>query len=248
MLALNQIYINLNLFSNQQIPADQLKRASICSDNSIGNATIRRRPDNLEELKTNSPRSSRGNSPQNTADNQHYNDTIFGDEAPMRTVSPNDFDSIRSNYQHNLAAVSDEERENSQSHNIDDEPIYEEEEDDIEENIKSEIPENTREFQETGKSDDLVVVGRKNSWNPSETGNFNKKQGKDNEVVIEIQSFCFKEDSEVMARDDVKKLFVGMQFLNYDPGDLESTTSMPKPAANQPVFFNFTKSNFCFVI
>ena len=34
-----------------------------------------------------------------------------------------------------------------------------------------------------------------------------------------------------------------MEFLNYDPAELESKNSMPKPAANQPVHFNFRKSN-----
>jgi hypothetical protein len=39
--------------------------------------------------------------------NQHYNDTMFGEETAPRTASPNDFESIRSNYQHNLTNISD---------------------------------------------------------------------------------------------------------------------------------------------
>lgn len=93
----------------------------------------------------------------------------------------------------------------------------------------------------TGKSEDLVVVGEKGSWDPNNTTKL-PKAGNEDFVIIEISSFAFKESSEVVMRDDVNKLFVGMNFLNYDPADLESKSSLPKPKAKEPVYFHFRKS------
>ena len=217
------------------------KRNSVCSESSIGNATIRQRPDNL---KTPSP-VDRPKTPQATATEQHFNDTMFGDEQ-ARTYSPNELDSLRSNYQNNLAAaaaMSDDERDNSKSHNIEEKLVSDEEE---LTQIDDELPTNTlNEYQTTGKSEDGVVIGDRASWDPNDTGKL-PKEGNDNCVIIEISSFSFKENSAVLHRDDVKKLFVGMNFLNYDPADLESKSSMPRPAANESVYFNFRKSNHFF--
>lgn len=215
------------------IDDEQVARTSIGSDSSVGNATLRRRPEGVETLEsTEGGQRDRRDSFDGTATNekdQHYNDTMFGGEETaehMRTASPNDFESIRSNYQHNLTNISDNNEE----------PIYEEDE--------TQMPTGTHEFQDTGNSD-MVVVGAKGSWDPNGTAKM-PKQGNEDFVIIEISSFTFKESSEVMARDDVKKLFVGMNFLNYDPADLESKNSMPKPKPNEPVHFHFRKSkNLC---
>lgn len=103
--------------SRSPVPQDcnsNLKRASICSDSSaVGNATLRRMPDNMQALPRTLSHEERAESLQNTMENQHYNDTVFGDEQQMAT---NDFDSIRDNYQHNLASVSDDERSKSHNH------------------------------------------------------------------------------------------------------------------------------------
>lgn len=216
----------------EQIVKDEhIARTSIGSDSSVGNATLRRRPEGVDTLQSTEgglqdQRDSFDGTATNENNNQHYNDTMFGGEETaeglQRTASPNDFESIRSNYQHNLTNISD----NNEN------PIYEEDE--------TQMPTGTHEFQDTGNSD-MVVVGAKGSWDPNGTAKM-PKQGNEDFVIIEISSFTFKESSEVMARDDVKKLFVGMNFLNYDPADLESKNSMPKPNPNEPVHFHFRKS------
>ena len=97
---------------------------------------------------------------------------------------------------------------------------------------------NFRNYQATSKSEDDVVVG--DSWDPNNTRRLPKSGNEDN-VIIEISSFMLKETSQVLKRSDIQQLFVGMEFLNYDPVELEAANSMPKPAANQLVHFNFRK-------
>ncbi len=67
-------------------------------------------------------------------------------------------------------------------------------------------------------------------------------------MIIAVSSITFKNRCEVVEREDVKGLFVGINFLNYDPADLESKSSLPKPAANEPVYFHFRKSKISLVI
>ena len=90
-----------------------------------------------------------------------------------------------------------------------------------------------------GATDDIVVGSK--TWDPNNTAKLAKEGNKDN-VIIEITSFSLKEDTEILRREDIKRLFVSMEFLNYDPYDLESNISQPKPAPNQPAFFHFRKS------
>jgi len=200
--------------------ADSHKRASICSaDSDIGNVTLSRRPESLEAH----------SAVVKAETNQHFNDTQFEDDQQMAT---NDYNSIRNNYQQNLASVTDDEPE-SRSHGVGEEEIEEEE---LEEDYEDEETMGTNRF-DTGD----VVVGEKGSWDPNGTNKLPKK-GDEDHVIIEISSFTFNDGSEVVEREDVKKLFVGMNFLNYDPGELESKSSLPKPPANEPVYFYFRKS------
>ena len=182
---------------------------------------------------------------------------MFGDE-PGRSYSPNELDSLRNVYQNNVTAHSDDERDVRESKEADDDLGEEEIPDDENlnqdfgtgedygneesENIKDD---NFRNYNATAKSEDDVVVGDAASWDPNDTRMLPKEGNRDN-VIIEISNFSLKENSQVMMRDDVQQLFVGMEFLNYDPVDLESKNSMPKPAANQAVHFNFRKSDKTF--
>jgi hypothetical protein len=249
---------------------DDNKKAENSDNDSIGNATIHGAiPEKLTQSKgskklTPPPTQERRRSPSvsprmPTATNPHYNDTIFGDEQ-------NELDSLRSNYQNNLTNVSDDEKDkytNNQhaiNEEIDDEIDEEIDDDnnhhqsDDEENDQDEdfenqkIKENYMNYtnnNSTGKSDDGLVVGDRGSWDPNQTSDL-PKQGNEDCVIIEISNFSFKENSSVLKRKEVKKMFVGMNFLNYDPAELESKSTMPKPKANEPVFFNFRKSKILF--
>ena len=60
-------------------------------------------------------------------------------------------------------------------------------------------------------------------------------------VVIQVTSLTL--DSEALILDDpnVKQLFVAYKFLDYDPEELETPISLPKPPPNRPISFNFKK-------
>ena len=116
----------------------------------------------------------------------------------------------------------------------------------IEEEIGGYDDENSREdadlgtgnFGNTGESEGVVV---EQSWDPNNTNKL-PKQGNEDNVIIEILNFTLKEGSQVLKRDDIKRLFVSMEFLNFDPLELESEIALPKPTANEPRNYNFRKS------
>jgi hypothetical protein len=239
-------------------PPSDMKRNSIVSlqdENSVGNSTIHRKPDNmlmhqssdvsnLKKIKNNSKSSSptdniRYQQQRTPTPNQHYNDTMFGDEVP-RTYSPNELDSLRHVYQNNVTAHSEDERENNSNREYIDDNLYEDETEN-EENTDNLNDANFRNYQATAKSEDDLVIDNRDSWDPNNTNRL-PKEGNENNVIIEISNFNLKENSQVLKRDDIQNLFVGMEFLNYDPAELEAQNSMPKPSANQPVHFNFRKS------
>ena len=41
--------------------------------------------------------------------------------------------------------------------------------------------------------------------------------------------------------DNIRQLFVSYKFLDYDPEQLETPMSLPKPKPNRPISFNFKK-------
>ena len=236
--------------SVSKLSRSDAKRDSVVSNNSVGNSTLHHMPEKLPSLKRNGANSpaERPASSHTSSPNPHYNDTMFGDE-PGRTYSPTELDSLRQVYQTNVTNQSDDdEKEVRESR---DENSGGNDEDEIEEDLgnDNEETENTkddnfRNYNATTRSeDDAVVVGDRESWDPHGTSHLPKEGDKDN-VIIEISNFSFKENSQIMKREDIQRLFVGMEFLNYDPADLECERSMPKPLANQPVHFNFRKSNF----
>jgi len=176
-----------------------------------------------------------------TPSTQHNNDTMFGDN----TIRSDDMN-IYQKYNETVDDVNvreSQDRESDRGHHEEEEIEDEigEEIDQDEEQSENLTNERFRNYHATTKSEDDVVVDERSSWDPNNTAKL-PKHGDENNVIIEISSFTLKENSQVLKRDDIQKLFVGMEFLNIDPADLESKNSMPKPKVNQPVHFNFRKS------
>lgn len=48
-------------------------------------------------------------------------------------------------------------------------------------------------------------------------------------------------DTTVINNDAITQLFVAYKFLNCDPAELETPFSLPKPAPDRPVHYNFKK-------
>jgi hypothetical protein len=197
----------------------------------------------------------------NNDESSHYNDTMFGDEnagtsAPHdgnngagmsnidgRTFSPNELDSLRHEYQNNMTKH-------------DGDQVDEEENSAAVAGAEAKQGEGFKNYMATGMSvdsmmnrtaksenDDVVVstsIQNKDSWDPNDSSRYPPDGNQDN-VIIEISNFSLNANSNALQRPDIQRLFVGMEFLNLDPLELESQTSMPKPRANQLVHFNFRK-------
>lgn len=222
-------------------------------DESVGNSTIYN-PDNDKRGGGGVEDRPHAPSPPRTADpNAHLNDTMFGDEQP-RTYSPTELASLRNVYQQNVVepsplsnddenkAATEEDAENEIDEEI--EPYHDDDEDD-QDDVRRPEPDllgggGTQSFRTTAQSEDDVVLGSK-TWDPNNTAKL-PKEGNEDFVVIEISSFTLLEDSHVLRRNDIKRLFVSMEFLNYDPEELESPLALPKPAPNVPCYYNFRKS------
>lgn len=225
------------------IVSNKSEEVSVREENSLGNSTLRQKPDimsQMGEARPVSQQSSHGSQGTfSVTPNIHYNDTMFGDE-PGRTYSPNELDSLSKQYQNNVHSDEEQGPRESRDQEINEEIEEEEEEEEEEEVEQSEN--NFRNYNATTKSEDDVVIGEE-SWDPHNTNRLAKEGNEDN-VIIEIQSFVLKENSQVLKRDEIQRLFVSMEFLDYDSSELESNNTMAKPEANQPVHFNFRKSIF----
>jgi len=216
-----------NIYNQEIKQANTSDEADV--EDSLGNATIHGDlpADISEEPKTFKKPASKNRElstllqvPTSTRNNPHYNDTIFGDDQ-------NELDSLRSNYQNNLANNNRSDDDENEHQNIGEEieDSISDQEDQLnenEENFKEsqKIKENYMNYtvnNSTQKSEDGVVISKRGSWDPNETSNL-PKHGNEDCVIIEISNFSFRENSNVLNRKEVKKLFVGMNFLNYDPG------------------------------
>lgn len=243
-------------FQNGQL-VGKPKRTSVASnpdDNSAGSKMgklpdIRgRRGSNASGGNQRSPRDgSPGAGQEQRSNGTHYNDTFFGDEA--RTYSPNELRSLTSQYQKTIQSDEENEEDRMQRELVrkqteqqlqaDDDYVEEEPPTSIpDENIATET--GTGHFESTGRTDTgQLVIG--SNFDPNNTNRLPKHGNEDN-VIIEIANLTLNKDSEIFKRPDVQSLFVAMNFLNYDPADLEAPQSMPKPEPNQVVHFNFRKS------
>jgi hypothetical protein len=184
-----------------------------------------------------------------------------------RTMSPTELDSLRDMYQKNatLVETDDENSKHMGTEEIEEriEEEYYEEEGEEEEEDDDEIDGGMNtiggskdngfsEYNATLKRTNLTeTIDNNNSitgtgivegnWDPNNTSELPKHGDKDN-VIIEIASYALMGNSRIFERDDIQKIFVSMSFLNYNLADLEAN-SMPKPIPNEPVNFNFRKSN-----
>jgi hypothetical protein len=240
-----------------------IKKATVSSDkpsspsskHEESNVAAYPKPSVRKSSKTSSPierpRTPSPQADQSEASNQHFNDTIFGDEPP-RTMSPNDeLDSLNKVYQDNVNVEENEENENANSVEIEEEIADEEikkdannkEDEDEDEDEEEYDASHFEKYNATSKIEEDVVIGAKGSWDPNDTSKL-PKNGDENNVIVEISHFTLNENSDALKRDNVQKLFVAMNFsfIEFDYKELEANSSMPKPSANQPVYFNFRKS------
>ncbi|CAB4032458.1 fantom-like isoform X1, partial [Paramuricea clavata] len=61
------------------------------------------------------------------------------------------------------------------------------------------------------------------------------------QVTIMVSSLTLYPDTTVMNNDAITELYVAYKFLNCDPAELETPVSLPKPAPNRPIHYNFKK-------
>ncbi|XP_048761199.1 X-linked retinitis pigmentosa GTPase regulator-interacting protein 1-like [Ostrea edulis] len=66
--------------------------------------------------------------------------------------------------------------------------------------------------------------------------------GEANSVTVTISHLLLNEQAAVLNNDNVKELFVAYNFLGIEPAELETPFSLPKPKANNPVTYNYTKT------
>lgn len=60
-------------------------------------------------------------------------------------------------------------------------------------------------------------------------------------MVIQVGSLTFHSGASILDDPHVKQLFVAYKFLDYDPADLETPISLPKPAPDRPISYNYKK-------
>lgn len=61
------------------------------------------------------------------------------------------------------------------------------------------------------------------------------------QVTIMVSSLTLYPDTTLIRNQSITQIFVAYKFLNCDPEELETPMSLPKPAANRPIHFNFKK-------
>lgn len=86
---------------------------------------------------------------------------------------------------------------------------------------------------ETSEGDQVVVTGRssrsKSAMKHAST------------VVIQVTGLTLFSEAPFLVDPNVQQLFVAYRFLDCDPADLETPTSLPKPPPDKPISFNFNK-------
>lgn len=145
----------------------------------------------------------------------NFNDTYFADE--HQTTSQM---SIRNEYERNM----------DDNNNVNNRESMETVSNLPQEKVTNYATSNDYEDQD----DDDVVVTPATSYGADEP----------DKVVITIVNFSLSAECVAMRRDDVQQLFVGMEFLDYDPKELETPYSLQKPRANSLAVYNF-KKEFC---
>ncbi|XP_062566792.1 protein fantom-like [Saccostrea cucullata] len=101
---------------------------------------------------------------------------------------------------------------------------------------ETEEEEGSEKLQMETDSEGIVVMNPK----PKRRGKAVNKAA--NSVTVTISHLSLNENATVLDNDNVKQLFVAYNFLGIDPQDLETPFSLPKPKANIPIAYNFTKT------
>ncbi|CAG5123553.1 unnamed protein product, partial [Candidula unifasciata] len=85
------------------------------------------------------------------------------------------------------------------------------------------------------------------SWHVESMGRQKKRRTKSggngsDTLTIVVSEVSFEPDSQPMLDDNVRQLYVEYRFYGVDPAETETPFSLPKPKANQPITFNFSKT------
>ena len=156
----------------------------------------------------------------------NYNDTYFGDDYGdnlQRTETPdwNHLPEIHKN-----PTVNDDNEEEIEEEISHQSPIQQWIKDDEEENTNN-VGESIDTFGHANDDEDIVSSARA-SFDPTD---------KSNRVFIEIESFELNAQSDIFKRNEIKQLFVSLNFSNYESADSESKPKPTKP--KQVLRFNF---------
>ena len=155
--------------------------------------------------------------------NTHSNDTYFDDGDETATRDLQNFLSQQNN---------DDEEEIEEDYDREDDESVKPSNDwtnnDVEDTLN-----NNRESRDTMRShddDEDVVSSARASMD---------EYNKTDKVTVEIESYAFNAQSEILKNETVKELFVSLKFLQLDKDPIDSEPK-PKPTKpNQPVHFNF---------
>lgn len=60
-------------------------------------------------------------------------------------------------------------------------------------------------------------------------------------ITITVESFTLETGSSIESNAQIRNLFVEYQFLDFDYGELETPSSLPKPCPGETITFNFKK-------
>nr|XP_058967650.1 protein fantom-like [Pocillopora verrucosa] len=139
------------------------------------------------------------------------------------------------------AAESGEELDEEGEEN--EEEIDEEVEEDEEQDEEDVGQEESKEKQE--KEDDAVESGTETSENEVVVSPRHSRAksvvNPTSTVVIQVTSLTLDSEAPILQDPNVKQLFVAYKFLDYEPADLETPISLPKPAPYRPIYYNFKK-------
>lgn len=165
----------------------------------------------------------------NLASTNNYNDTYFGDDP--RSMTQNDWANVQSELKRTTENnVADSIESGQKEFRRDDSDSDEIEE--VTNNRESRDTDNNIYEEEMDDDEDVVSTPKASYDGVSKSDKF----------AIEIENFSLNPSSDAIKRDDIRQLFVSMNLLDMDAGELESPYPKPKPTKpNQVVTFNFRK-------
>ncbi|CAG7727380.1 unnamed protein product [Allacma fusca] len=83
-------------------------------------------------------------------------------------------------------------------------------------------------------------LGSEDSFDSTETSSLDSNSYKQS-IRIEISYIVFNSPCRIWSDTKVKKIFVEYRFLDFDPEELETPSSVPKPQPGKKAEFNFIK-------